>query len=461
MSGRSSHHDRREQSPKQPRGNARGHGRHHRADHRGAPRVIASGKDRTMDTQRHQGFSRLHDEELADLSNFDRQAELERRVEHKGDEKEFGAELRGLRAHGTVIEVRKGNFLTRIDTPLPSGGEGPGVRGNGFPLPPGGEGLGVRGSAVPDVPKILRCVLRGTMQQFDMGLSSLVAAGDEVELIVSDPPLPGSLHQVERHGILLRVAPRRSEFRRLHPSGRSVQTLAANCDVAVLVTSCAEPDFRPGFVDRVMVCAASSGLPVALVLNKVDLGISDETGELLDVYRALGVPVFLTSVKSGSAGILPAPGFQPDASLTALKSWMNGKRCVLTGHSGVGKSSLMLALDPALNIEDVRTGEVSTQTKKGTHTTTHAKLFEINFGNGTHAEVIDTPGVREFTPAETDRRNLWGWFPEMAKLQGQCTYADCAHLNEKGCAVRAAVERGEIHPRRYQSYVRIYETLPQ
>lgn len=428
MSGRGSHSNkggRREQARKQARGNARGHGAHHRHDGRGAPRGIATGKDRTMDTTRGEGFARLHDDELADLSKIEKRSEIERRIEQKSDAAEYGAELEGTRATGTVVEVRRGNFLTRIESPVPGGGN--------------------------EIPKILRCVLRGTMQQFDMGITSFVAAGDNVELVVTPPSPPGSLIQVESHGLLLRVAPRKSEFRRLHPSGRSIQTIAANADRVVLVTSCAEPDFRPGFVDRVMVCAASSGLPMALVLNKIDMGIDAETRELLDVYRSLNVPVFLTSAKERGE----------NSGLAELKHWMTGLRCVLTGHSGVGKSSLMLALDPKLDESDVRTGDVSVQTGKGTHTTTHAKLFEIDFGDGARAEIIDTPGVREFTPAETDRRNLWGWFPEFAKLQGQCKFPDCKHLNEKGCAVLAAVESGEIHPRRHQSYVRIYETLPQ
>src|SRR5579862_2886217 len=431
MSGRRSHHEKdggsREQSRKPARGNARGHGAYHRRERgRGAPRKVASGKDRTMDTVRHQQFGRLGDEELADLSKLEKKADVERSIEDSSQAAGYGATLEGHRVRGVVVEVRKGNFLTRIDAPLP-----------------GQEN---------SIPRILPTIVRGTLQQFDLGLSSLVAPGDDVELIV--PPLPGenALHQFEAHGILQRTLPRRSEFRRLHPSGRAIQTLAANADQVAIVASTAEPDFRPGFVDRVLVCAASSNLPAALVLNKVDMGVSDDDRALLEVYRKLDLPVFLTSTKDIALG---------SDGLVALKNFMAGKRTVLCGHSGVGKSSLMLALDSSLGAGDVRTGAVSTQTGKGTHTTTHARLFEVDFHDGTRAEIIDTPGVREFTPAETDRQNLWGWFPEIAKLQGQCAYADCAHINEKGCAVLAALGRGEIHPRRHQSYVRIYETLPQ
>lgn len=429
MAGRNSKFDksdRREQSSKQVRGNSRGHGAHHRHEEgRYAPRKIATGKDRTIDPVRQAGFSRLDDETLADLNKHSKNSELERRIEDSGEAAKYGATLEGQRARGTVVEVRKGNFLTRIDTPK---------SGSDFSMP-----------------KIVRTIVRGTLQQFDLGLSSLVAPGDIVELVI--PPTPGEteLFQYEVHGVLLGVAHRKTEFRRLHPSGRAMQTLAANPDQIAVVASTAEPDFRPGFVDRVLVCAAACGLPAALVLNKIDMPISESDLELLDVYRAIGVSVFLTSTRDL---ILGAPG------LAALKVWMAGKRTVLTGHSGVGKSSLMLQLDDSLNAAEVRTGAVSNQTGKGTHTTTHARLFEVVFADGTEAEIVDTPGVREFTPADTDRQNLWGWFPEIAKFQGQCVYSDCSHLNEKGCAVLAAVERGEVNARRHHSYVRIYETLP-
>ncbi|MEI6232675.1 MAG: ribosome small subunit-dependent GTPase A [Planctomycetota bacterium] len=430
MAGRNTNSDkgggRREQTPKQARGNARGHGSHHRhQEGRGAPRKVASGKDRTMDIVRHQGFSRLQDDDLADLSVMEKKADVENRIEESEHAAQFGATLDGIRARGTVVEVRKGNFLTRIDAPA------------------------MLDSA--SIPRIIRTIVRGALQHFDLGLSSLVAPGDIVEMAIPKPAGEQELFQTDTYGILLKVQGRRSEFRRLHPSGRAFQTLASNIDQVAIVASTAEPDFRPGFVDRVLVCAASSNLSAALILNKIDMGIIDSDHELLAVYRSLGHNVFLTS---NLDPVLGAEG------LAALKHWMAGKRTVLSGHSGVGKSSLMLGLDSSLNVATVRTGAVSTQTGKGTHTTTHARLFEVDFHDGTRAEIVDTPGVREFTPADTDRQNLWGWFPEIAALQGQCAYADCVHLKEKGCAVLAALERREIHPRRHHSYARIYDTLP-
>jgi ribosome biogenesis GTPase len=298
---------------------------------------------------------------------------------------------------------------------------------------------------------ILRTFTRGTLKQFDLGLASLVAPGDEVELIV--PPTEGEHELVQQglHGILTRAFPRRNELRRLHPSGRSLQTICANLDRVYVMASAAEPEFRPGFVDRVLVCAESCGLPASLIFNKIDLGVKPEDEELLNVYRGLGLEVLKISVADIDA---------PKGDYELLKERLAGTRSVLTGHSGVGKSSLILALAPSLDTDTVPVGEVSGHTGKGIHTTTHARLFRVELGDGKSAEVVDTPGVREFMPADTDRRNLWAWFPEIARLQGQCAYSSCTHTVEKDCAVLAAVARGEIHPRRHQSYARIYETLP-
>jgi ribosome biogenesis GTPase len=426
---------------------------------------------------------RYLDEDAIDaLSHMEKPAEDDRRLEELGEADTFGARMEGPLARGVVLEVRRGNFLTRMLTPSPVAPASVPAEGatDAGPLPfvpDSSQNTGsqqqteaARATPLPSVPAestdtgtprvtppkwnvgdILRTIVRGTMQQFDLGLSSLVAPGDDVEMIVPYMAGEKELFQYGLHGVLTKVAPRRNEFRRLHPSGRAIQTLAANVDRILIIGSAAQPDFRPGFVDRVLVCAMACGLPAALILNKTDLGVRESDDELLDVYRELGLLVYKISLVDPTA---------PAGDYAALQESLAGKRSVLAGHSGVGKSSLLRALDPSLDDYDVRVAEVSTQTGKGTHTTTHARLFPVKLPSGASAEIIDTPGVREFTPADTDRRNLWGWFPEIAALQGQCAFADCTHQVEKGCAVLAAVERGEIHPRRHQSYVRIYQTLP-
>lgn len=483
MAGRRSHYEHserghHEQAPKQPRGNARGHGAYHRfRTGKEAPHAFGTGRDRTVEAIRPQGYARRGDEELADLSTGEKKAEAGRWVDEMAEASTYGARLEGRTARGTVIEVRKGHFLTRMasaqpDSPSPSA---PLARG---PLPTGKSGIEPSAGALPEgegttgkdagaIPTatgkearatplwkggdILRTFARGTLKQFDTGLASLVAPGDEVEMIV--PPLEGTHELVQQglHGILTRAFPRRNELRRMHPSGRSIQTICANVDRVYIMASAAEPEFRPGFVDRVLVCAESCGLPAALVFNKIDLGVKPEDEALLSVYRGLGLEVFKLSVANIDA---------PQGDFGMLKERLAGTRSVLTGHSGVGKSSLILALAPLLDTDVVPVGEVSSRTGKGIHTTTHAQLFRIELGDGKSAEVVDTPGVREFMPADTDRRNLWAWFPEIARLQGQCAYSSCTHTVEKDCAVLAAVARGEIHARRHQSYARIYQTLP-
>ena len=415
--------------------------------------MLGTGRDRTQDNTRQKTFSRLSDDDMHDLSHGERNAEVDGRLGQLDQAHTFGAKLEGVPARGVVLEVRKGNFLTRILECKASVNEGLDItQGLSHTLEMKGQTERPVSPFISKVGMTLRTFVRGTLQQFDLGLSSVVAPGDEIELVVPTANNANDLIQQDIHGILTAVLPRRSEFRRVHPSGRSLQTLAANVDRVFVVASTAEPAFRPGFVDRVLVCAAASGLSAALIMNKIDLGIAAADEALLDVYRSLGIPIFKVSATGAGTAT---------NEIEALKTALAGSRSVLTGHSGVGKSSLLLALDSSLSGATVRTGGISNQTGKGTHTTTHAKLFSLQLGNGMQAEVVDTPGVREFTPTDTDRQNLWGWFPEMAKLQGQCAYANCTHTREKGCAVLEALERGEIHPRRHQSYVRIYETLPQ
>jgi len=451
MGGRRSHHEKggggREQARK-VRGFARGHGAHHRHERgKDAPRQIGSGRDRTEGHgQRQRGLTRLHDDTLHELKNIEKRASVERSVEDLSDAHGYGAALEGELSRGRVIEVRKGNFLTRMERAS-------------APHDPRIDPAKAR-PAEWKQGDLLKTFVRGTMQQFDLGLSSVVAPGDEIDVVVPALSGPRELHQTDLHAVLARVHPRKSEFRRLHPSGRAIQTLAVNVDRVFIVTSAGQPEFRPGFVDRVLVCAASCNLPVVLVVNKMDLGLPERDEELLNVYRALSIPIFKLSLRDPR---------NPEGDFAALKEALRNSRSVFTGHSGVGKSSLLRALNPQLDPEIVRVGEVSGQTQKGTHTTTHARLFTLEdaapaAGGADSAavptEVVDTPGVREFTPADTDRRNLWGWFPEIARLQGQCAFGDCTHTVERGCAVLEAVKRGEMHPRRHQSYVRIYETLP-
>lgn len=376
----------------------------------GSSLPLGAGRRRGAEGVRERPWRRLEGDELADLPARGK-TQTPDRLEALESLRRFGAALPGARAAGRVVEVQRGACLVEL-----------------FPAP--------ETSAAGLRPAVLRAAPRGLLEQFDLGMACLAAAGDEVEVVAR--PVQGA---EECEAVLAEVKPRRSEFRRVHPSARALQTLAANVTQVAVVASAGEPPFRPGFVDRVWTCAIASNLPALLVCNKLDLGLRDEDRELLEVYRRLGLKVLETSTRTGSG-------------LDLLRAALTGQATVLCGHSGVGKSSLVAALAPE-HAERVRVGEVSTRTQKGQHVTSHPRLYSFSGG-----WVVDTPGLREFTPAGVDRRNLWSFFPEIAACREACAFPNCTHAVEAGCEVLKAVAEGRIHPRRHESYLRLLHTLP-
>ncbi len=221
------------------------------------------------------------------------------------------------------------------------------------------------------------------------------------------------------------------------------RVLAANVDLAVVVTSVRQPPFSPGLVDRFLVALAHGGVPAALAVNKIDLlaGPPEEDPELasLATYRSLDLPVVLCSRTSG-------------AGLEALATLLAGKVAVFVGHSGVGKSSLLAALAPEA---EVRIGEISGANSRGRHTTSRSRIYVL--GDGTR--IIDTPGIREYGLWRLDARELATYFDDFAPHAADCRFTDCSHTHEPRCAVRGAAERGELAPARYATYLRILESL--
>jgi ribosome biogenesis GTPase len=213
------------------------------------------------------------------------------------------------------------------------------------------------------------------------------------------------------------------------------QIIVANPDQAVFMFACADPAPRLGMLDRFLVIAEKQGIPALIVANKVDLVSRAEAQELFGRYLPLGYPVLFTSVRSGEG-------------LAELQGRLQGKLSVLAGPSGVGKSSLLNAFQPGLGL---RVREISQATSKGRHTTVVRQLVPLAEGG----YLVDTPGLKALALWDIQPHELDGYFPELRSLVERCQFNDCTHTHEPGCAVRLAVEKGQVHPGRYESYVRM------
>jgi ribosome biogenesis GTPase len=252
-------------------------------------------------------------------------------------------------------------------------------------------------------------------------LGQTLAVGDEVEF---DP----------ERAALLAVLPRRTQLAKLRAGGRGeLQVVAANVDRLAIVTAVAEPPFRSGLVDRFVLAAYAGGLEPLLVVNKIDLLAGAALPDEIAAYGEI-LPLFPVSARSG-------------AGIAELRAALRGARTVLAGHSGVGKSSLMNALEPELRLA---TDELARH-GRGRHTT--ARSVWIRLAPGSIA--IDTPGVREIASGPVGRELVERVYPDVERFAQHCRFRDCAHAAEPGCAVRAAVERGELRASRVAGRARL------
>ena len=270
------------------------------------------------------------------------------------------------------------------------------------------------------------CELRGNLRRRG---SNAIVVGDHVEVSAEG----------ELRGCVESIAPRETSLSRRRESGRGRElVIAANVHQVVAVFAAARPKPKFGALDRLLVAAETAGLEAWVVLNKCDLGVSEEVAEELEVYRAIGYRVLETSQETGEG-------------LEALREALTGRASVVSGPSGVGKSSL---IGPIVG-EDLRVGAVSHANEKGRHTTTAVTWYPLPGGGA----VLDTPGFRDYALWDLDPQELAAQFPDIREHLGACRFSDCLHREEPECAIAAAVEEGAIDPRRYYSYLGILESL--
>ena len=272
----------------------------------------------------------------------------------------------------------------------------------------------------------LVCQLRGRLKK-GRRLGDIAAVGDWVQL-TPQPEGMGVIEEIEdRQRKIVRLAPT--------PRGEYQQIIIANPDQAVFIFACAQPEPHLGMLDRFLVIAERQGVPPLIVANKVDLVGLSAARDTFEHYRGLGYALIYTSTRSGEG-------------IDALSACLLGKLSVFMGPSGVGKSSLLNAVQPGLGLA-VRA--VSQSTEKGRHVTVVRQLFPLQGGG----YVADTPGLKALALWDILPEEIDGYFPELRTLVHLCQFSNCTHTHEPGCAVRAAVAQGSVHPARYASFVRM------
>ena len=273
------------------------------------------------------------------------------------------------------------------------------------------------GRVVPAIP-------RGALKRERRG--TLLAVGDRVRVV-----------QKGEDWIIEDIAPRERALVRRWPNTRGrVDVIVANPDQALFMFAVRDPHPRLQMLDRLLVIAEDNEIPAGVIVNKIDLAVDDEEPrEIFADYEQAGYPVFYISVKAG-------------IGLEHVREHVRDKMTVLAGPSGVGKSSLVNALEPSITLP---TAEISRKWRQGRHTTVMAQLIPLREGG----YIVDTPGLREVGLWGVDLDNLDYYFPEFRPYLGKCRFSDCRHLDEPGCAIIQAVEEGKISWRRYESYVNI------
>jgi ribosome biogenesis GTPase / thiamine phosphate phosphatase len=283
---------------------------------------------------------------------------------------------------------------------------------------------------------IVECKVRGKFRLKEMKTTNPVAVGDIVDVEVdANENTSWIIGMNERKNYIIRESTNLS---------KQFHIIASNMDQALLVATVASPRTSTGFIDRFLVTAEAYSIPVFLVFNKLDL-LTEDTRPLheayLEMYRGAGYECFEVSANTGEG-------------IDELRKKLNNNITLFTGHSGTGKSTLINVIEPTL---DLRTGGLSNAHDKGKHTTTFAEMFDLKAGGA----IIDTPGIKELGLVEMIPDELSSYFPDIHKFQSQCRFTNCQHDNEPGCAVKQAVDEGNIHPERYMNYIAMLYDLKE
>ncbi|WP_018617538.1 ribosome small subunit-dependent GTPase A [Segetibacter koreensis] len=283
--------------------------------------------------------------------------------------------------------------------------------------------------------RLFNARIKGVLKISGLTSTNPIAVGDIVEMELEN--------ELESTATITKIYDRKNYIARVSPHNKNQHHIvASNLDQSLLFATLRDPKTSQGFIDRFLVSCESYHLPAVIVFNKADVYRKKEFEkfeELKSIYENIGYKVLLTSIVNHQG-------------IDEVKNLLFDKITLLSGHSGVGKSSLINAIFPELSL---RTKEVSDWSGKGMHTTTFAEMFDLPFGG----KVIDTPGLREFGLVDIKKQELSHYFPEMRKRLNNCQFNNCMHINEPGCAIKDALDKGQIHVDRYVSYLTILDTM--
>lgn len=272
------------------------------------------------------------------------------------------------------------------------------------------------------------CRIRGKLRLKGVRSTNPVVVGDEVRCLTDE----------QGSHVIVEISPRRNYvIRRASNLSKESHIIASNIDQALLLVTLRQPETALEFVDRFLVTCEAYKIPVVILLAKIDLQEQEEVDAFRAIYESIGYRVVEVSATTG-------------VGVEAVHDLLVGRTTLLSGNSGVGKSTLVQRIDPSL---DIRTGDISESHHKGRHTTTFSTMYPLSEGGA----LIDTPGIKGFGLIDIEEEELWHYFPEMMHYGQECRFYNCTHTHEPGCAVVAALEEGAISALRYESYLKMMD----